>query len=117
MNIENSLDHVAQNVEETYEHRVPTIIIEEPRDAMVPAQMNAAREDKLLHRQKQEVTVGSKEVAELQEQSKQLMIERDNALTKVKFLEEQKKHMMTELNFSIKQIVELRKNIVSYFAH
>ncbi|KAF8662562.1 hypothetical protein HU200_056160 [Digitaria exilis] len=113
MNVENSLDHVAQNVEETYEQRVPaTFIEEEPHDAMVPSQANAVREVELLHRQKQEVTVGTMEVAELQEQSKQLVIERDNALRNVKFLEEQKKQMMTEWKFFTKEIVELRKNIM-----
>lgn len=100
-------DDVAQNVDQTHEQGDPVIIEEELHDMMVPAPGNAAGEEELLHRQKQEVTIRSNKVAELHEQSKQLMIERDNAVRKVKFLEEQKKQMMTEWNFSIKEIVEL----------
>lgn len=107
-------DDVAQNVEEAHGQGGP-VIIEELHDRMVPAQGNDVREVELLHRQKQEVTIGSNEVAELHEQSKRLMIEQDNAMRKVKFLEEQKKLIMTELNFSIKDVVELQnqKNAVA----
>uniref|UniRef100_K3YNG9 RING-type E3 ubiquitin transferase n=1 Tax=Setaria italica TaxID=4555 RepID=K3YNG9_SETIT len=111
----------AQNAEGTHE-KGDTVILEDLHgsgdrvkekqerliEAMVPAQANAHREVELLHQQKQEMIIKS-EVAELRERSEQLMIERDNAVSKIRTLEGQKKQMMTEWNFATKQVVELRK--------
>ncbi|TKW08473.1 hypothetical protein SEVIR_6G030100v4 [Setaria viridis] len=95
----------AQNAEGTHE-KGDTVILEDLHgsgdrvkekqerliEAMVPAQANAHREVELLHQQKQEMIMKS-EVAELLERSKQLMIERDNAVSKIRTLEGQKKEL------------------------